>query len=94
MAVSKREGTYHTDTGNLRICNELTTDKGGKLMETNIFIRAQIDGKWVSVDIGDERLSSEEVVSWLRSRKDDSPWVENVVLCLLGKEQIAHLIEE
>ena len=62
-------------------------------MDTNIFIRAQIGGKWGAVDIGDEKLTAAEIVAWLRSRGEHNSWAENVVLALLGKEPIAHTIQ-
>lgn len=58
-------------------------------IETGIYIRAMINGKWESVDIGDDRLSDKEVLKWLRSRGGSNPWAENVVLLLLGREQIS-----
>ena len=54
-------------------------------METGIYIRAEIDGKWESVDIGDERLPNEQVLAWLRSRGGDNILAENTVLLLLGR---------
>lgn len=59
-------------------------------MKTGIFIRAEIDGKWESVDIGDERVPDEDVLYWLRSRGGRNPWSENCVLLLLGRKPIAH----
>lgn len=58
-------------------------------METGIFVRAEIGGKWQSVDIGDPRFTDKEVLKWLRSRGGNNPWAENCVLSLLGREQIA-----
>ena len=58
-------------------------------MNTGIFIRAQIDGRWLSVDIGDTKLTADQTLIWLRSRGGMNHWAENVVLALLGKEQIA-----
>lgn len=58
-------------------------------METGIFIRAKVEGKWESVDIGDSRLSAVETLSWLRSRGGHNAWAENTVLLLLGKEPVA-----
>ena len=55
-------------------------------MNTGIYIRAEIDGKWDSVDIGDERLSNVQVLEWLRSRGGSNPWAESCVLLLLGRK--------
>lgn len=55
-------------------------------MKTGIYIRAEIEGKWESVDIGDKRLSNEQVLEWLKSRGGDNPWAENCVLLLLGRK--------
>ena len=56
-------------------------------METGIFIRAQIGGKWDSVDIGDSRLSDKQVLDWLRSRGGKNEWAERCVMILLGRNQ-------
>ena len=58
-------------------------------MKTGVFIRANINGKWDSVDIGDKRLSDEKILEWLRSRGGHNQWAENCVLLLLGRKQIA-----
>lgn len=58
-------------------------------VETGIFIRTQIDGKWINADIGDERIPDHIILTWLRSRGGNNPWAENVVLQLLDREQIA-----
>ena len=56
-------------------------------MNTGIFIRAEIDGKWKSVDIGDSQLPNTEVVKWLRSRGGDNRLAERCVMILLGRDQ-------
>jgi hypothetical protein len=56
-------------------------------METGIFIRAQIDGRWDSVDIGDPRLHDIEVFKWLRSRGGENEFAERCVMTLLGRDQ-------
>ena len=58
-------------------------------METGIFIRAEIEGKWESVDIGDERIPDKEILLWLRSRGGVNVWAENVALLLLDREMIS-----
>jgi len=58
-------------------------------MDTGIFITVEVDGKWWSLDIGDHRVTDEQVLMWLRSRGGHNPWAENVVLKFLGREQIA-----
>lgn len=55
-------------------------------MDTGIFIRAQVDGKWDSIDIGDLRLPDIEVTKWLRSRGGENAWAEQVVMLLLGRD--------
>ena len=54
-------------------------------METGIFIRAQVDGKWDSVDIGDSRLPDIDIVRRLRSRGEKNEWAEQCVMILLGR---------
>jgi hypothetical protein len=56
-------------------------------METGIFIRAQIDGKWDSVDIGDPKLPDAEVLKWLRSRGGRNEFAERCVMVLLKRDQ-------
>jgi hypothetical protein len=34
-------------------------------METNIYIRAKVDGKWQSVDVADPRLPADMLLRWL-----------------------------
>ena len=58
-------------------------------METGIFIRAEIDGKLIAVDIGDKRLPDDMLLEWLRSRGSHNQWAENCVFSLLEREQIA-----
>lgn len=58
-------------------------------METNIYIREQVNGKWGAYDIGDSRLTDDQVLAWLRSRDGYNPWAENTVLTLLGRKPIA-----
>lgn len=40
-------------------------------METGIFIRAMIGNKAESIDIGDPRLSTEQLLRWLATLEDD-----------------------
>ncbi len=35
------------------------------MIDTGIFIRAQIEGRWQSLDIGDPRLTAEQLLRWL-----------------------------
>ena len=58
-------------------------------METGIMIRAMIAGEWRSVDIGNDAVSTSDIVRWLRSRGGHNPWAENAFLLLLGREEIA-----
>ena len=57
------------------------------MIETGIFIRVQVDGKWGAYDIGDEAVSDEQVLEWLRSRGGSNPWAEGTVMLLLGRRQ-------
>lgn len=61
-------------------------------METGIYIRAQIDGRWENVDIGDPRVPDERIMEWLRSRGGSNPWAEKVVMMLLGRNP--HSVKE
>ncbi len=56
-------------------------------METGIFIRAQVNGKWDTYDIGDKQLTDAQVLAWLRSRGGKNTWAERVVMTLLGRNQ-------
>ncbi len=58
-------------------------------METGIFIRAKLDDKWCSVDIGDNRITDQEILTWLKSRGGHNPFAENCCLILLGRKAIA-----
>ena len=58
-------------------------------VDTGIIIRAEIEGRVESVDIGDERVSGEELTRWMRIKGGANPWAENLVLSFLHKEQIA-----
>ena len=75
-------GKYHHTTN-----QPLIERRRREKMETGIFIRAQIDGKWDSVDIGDPRLSDEEVFKWLRSRGGKNEFAERCVMVLLERNQ-------
>jgi hypothetical protein len=59
-------------------------------METGIIIRAFIDERWESVDLGDERVTWEQMTEWLRSKGGFNPFAENLLLGILGKDQHAH----
>lgn len=41
-------------------------------MNTGIYIRAKIDNKWESIDIGDDRLPAPELLRWLAGLPDDA----------------------
>lgn len=56
---------------------------------TGIFIRAKVDGAVGTYDIGDPRVPSLSVVSWLRSKGGRNILAENTVLVLLGRKRIA-----
>jgi hypothetical protein len=54
---------------------------------TGIYVRAMgADGRWDSFDIS--QLDRDSLHEWLRSRGGENLWAENVVLTLLGHEQI------
>ena len=57
-------------------------------MKTGIFIREEVNGKWGSYDIGDERLSDKQVVGWLRQQcltQNLETFYERLVIVLLGR---------
>lgn len=58
------------------------------MIETGIHIRAQINGHWNSVDIGDPDLTDEQLLAWLRANPERRT-AERVVLLLLGRDQNA-----
>jgi hypothetical protein len=60
--------------------------------ETGIYIRAEIDGKWQAVDIGDPRLPDDELLLWLRTLPADG--LIRCVLLLLGRTRAAAGIEK
>jgi len=59
-------------------------------IETGILIRAEIDGRWGPVDIGDDQLPVDQLVNWLRSKGGANPFAENLMLMFLGRPQTAH----
>lgn len=62
----------------------LKTDPSRSNMKdaTGIYVRAQSEGIWASVDIAE--LDTASLNIWLTSRGGSNPWAENVVLLLLG----------
>jgi hypothetical protein len=50
-------------------------DPGRSHIETGIYVRAQLDGKWVSGDIG--QLDKASLLAGYDSRGGDNPWAEN-----------------
>ncbi len=58
-------------------------------MKTGIFIRAEVNGVWDSVDIGDKRIPDSTVIKWLRSRGEKNEWAERCVMILLERDQDA-----
>ena len=57
-------------------------------MKTGIFIRAKVNGKWDSVDIGDVRLPDAEVATWLSSSGGENVMAEKVAMILLGRDPL------
>lgn len=55
-------------------------------INTGLFIRAKMDGKWDSYDVF--CLTKESLLDWLRSRGQENTWAENVVGILLGHGNI------
>ena len=53
-------------------------------MDTGIFIRAQVNGKWDAYDIGDKALSDKQVLDWMRSREHCA---EQVAMLFLDRNQ-------
>jgi hypothetical protein len=41
-------------------------------LNTGIYIRARVAGKYESIDIGDDRLPAPELLRWLTSLPDDA----------------------
>ena len=41
-------------------------------MNTGIYIRAKVDNKFGSIDIGDDRLPAPELLRWLATLPDDA----------------------
>jgi len=58
-------------------------------MDTRIFIRAKVNDKWDSYDIGDPKLPDSEVVSWLTSKYQDTghKYLMRLVMLLLNRDQ-------
>ena len=56
-------------------------------MNTGIFIRAQINGQWMSIDIGDKTLSNEQFLEWLHSKGGKGGYEEQLILLLLERKQ-------
>jgi hypothetical protein len=56
----------------------------GNRGETGIYVRAELKGKWESVDIID--LERDSLLEFLRSRGGKNLWAENIVAILLGHE--------
>jgi len=56
-------------------------------MNTGVFIRAKVDGKWGSYDIGDKKLSDEQIALWLITK--DLDFIKRLVMILLGRDQNA-----
>ncbi len=69
--------------------DELRVDYGRTAdgwVETGIYVRAKLDGKFGSYDIS--QLDAESLLIWLRSRGGENVWAENTVCILLGHGQI------
>lgn len=57
-------------------------------METGIYIRAEVNGKWGSYDIGDPAISDQVVLRWLReSSIEDGKFYPRLVMVLLGRNR-------
>ncbi|KKN73848.1 hypothetical protein LCGC14_0396500 [marine sediment metagenome] len=56
-------------------------------MKTNIFIREKVKEKWGAYDIGDPKLSDEQVYNWLTSRSEggENRFLKSVVMALLRR---------
>lgn len=53
---------------------------------TGIYVRARLEDRWGSYDI--VTLDRDSLIRWLKCRGGDNQWAENVVLALLGHEQV------
>jgi hypothetical protein len=77
--------TSHTVGASLRFCPERSDIRHG---DTGIYVRAQkADESWGNADIAE--LDRDSLHRWLRSRGGRNLWAENVVMALLGHEQIS-----
>jgi len=57
-------------------------------MKTGVCIREKVDNKWGSYDIGDKRLSDQQVVGWLRQQcvtQNPESFYERLVMVLIGR---------
>lgn len=62
---------------------EVDKNRYGKY-NTGIYVRATLNGRWGSYDVGD--LSASSLFDWLRSRGGKNEWAENVVSILLNHD--------
>ena len=58
------------------------------MLATGIYIRAEIDGHWVSIDIGDPELNAEQLLRWFASRNNE------YILNAINNAQIAIIQEK
>jgi hypothetical protein len=56
-----------------------------KQVETGIFIRAFVNDRYGSFDIGDKALTDKQVLDWMRGKGNNC--AERVAMLLLGRDQ-------
>ncbi len=54
-------------------------------MNTGIFIRAEVNGKYDSYDIADKAITDRQLLDWLRSRGGKNEFAERCVMILLNR---------
>lgn len=63
---------------------------------TDIIIRAEVDGKWGDYDIGDPKLSNEQILDWLNKQAEGlgPDFYKRVILTLLNRQSWANMQNE
>lgn len=61
---------------------EIDEERSSEKFKLGIPIRASLDGRHGTYDIG--QLSKQSLLEWLRSRGGDNPWAEDLIGILLG----------
>jgi hypothetical protein len=61
-------------------------------VETGIYVRLKVDDRWGSYDIGNIRVSDDQVWDWMNGK--DRLFVQNIVMTLLGRDQRKSFVRE